>query len=191
MLRDNFGQLLYQTAGFTGKNYPANFDTFMIWCNYEIIKIKSNDILDSPIIAYKLSGKPYRFNDNGTVYEEPPFPNYILDVLEKIDLSSNCFGYIFTDGLFWIDPIIYNSAMEVNVIDNIIKSDNYHLIKSPVANCIALFGEENNYRHVSRTLNGKTWISKPGICLPTENDDFKKNMEKYKQVKFFIKAQLK
>ncbi len=189
MKRDGLGKIEYDEIGQVEKFYPNDIVKSALFWTCQRIKIKSDVKRENAkaIIAFRYLRGPHKIIDVDTTYEADnveKYPGDVKDALLKIDIMSNCFGYVFFDGLFWVDPLLDCLIYKIPVIENILESDDYKEINSPEENSIALFSKDNKFWHVSKTEDGKTWYGKNGIKKPAI-ENLKDNIEQFGKVKFY------
>ncbi len=189
MLRDQNGKILFEENGNVLRHYPNNYDKRALFWNAKRVIVKSSleQKSEKQIIGFKYTSGPERIIYDDVTYEADKIEDYSEEIqteLNKIDITTNCFGYIFCDGLFWIDPLLDCHLYKIPVIENILESDNYKEIISPEPNSIALFNKDNNFWHVSKTADGKKWYGKNGIKKPSE-ENLEDNIKQFGEVKFY------
>jgi hypothetical protein len=133
------------------------------------------------VIAYQYLNLPHHIFKNGSwkdIDKEMTF--------NGVDLKSNCFGFVFANNEFWIDPIEDYKYANKNTIDLILENDGYKKINQPIGNSIAVFIKNGLYTHTAKTLNGNTWVSKGGINKVSETmlDD---EIKRYGEAVFYKK----
>ncbi len=189
MKRDESGKIQFDDRGEVEKFYPRKIiKSALFWtCQRVNIQADIERNYDKAIIAFKYVRGPHKIINEGKSYEAKiveDFPRDLRHDFTKSDITSNCFGFAFLDGLFWIDPLLECHIYRVSVVENILESDVYRRIKIPEKNSIALFGKNHNFLHASKSDDGITWNGKVGIQKPSL-ENLEDNIRKYGEVQFY------
>jgi len=143
MKRDKYGQFEFDNLNEIEKYYPEKIIDWGLYWMCQKIKIKTdlqnNDI--NSIIVFRFSRGSHRIICGNQTFEQKTLENYseeIRDELKKVDITSNCFGYVFFNTNFWVEPSINWTEFKIPIIQNILVSENYKQIDSPRTNSISI-----------------------------------------------------
>ena len=179
MKRDNKGNLIStKTDNYdfrvhkADRNYQIKLDICAYYEVHELYTDKMNKITalkfiknsSVPIIGLMEDGK-YIFK---SMYDEiGVFSEISQQIQNSYDLSYNCHGYTFLDGLYWID--------EKKEIDKILSDDEHTLTneRNSSVDFILIHENEGNYEHsaIFKYIE-KRYYSKNGINFINSSVDY-------------------
>jgi hypothetical protein len=195
--RDFNGDLIYNRIMSARKYYPVPIRKWGIEYDTEKIELFTDNGLR--IFAYRYICEPHWIKYNNAEYdlsEIGEYPELVKEnVLNHCDLKSNCFGYVFTEGLFWLEPQDDNCPdifkkevlMSDLTIQRILKGDGYREIEKPINNAIALFKRDEAYVHAAKTDDGKTWKSKKGVNKKIFEETLEELVEGFGRIEIYVK----